>query len=245
MNKIPEWQGRTALLMGEEAIHKLKKSHVLVVGLGGVGAYAAEMLCRAGIGELTLVDGDKVSQTNRNRQLIALQSTENKFKTDVLEKRLLEINPDIRIHKITDFVKDEKIDDLLDAPYDYVIDAIDTLSPKIFLLFKAFKLGFPVVSSMGSGGKYDPTKIEITDISKSYNCRLAHAIRKQLNRMGVRKGFKVVFSAEDVDPGAVQVVEGEKNKKSNVGTISYMPAAFGICLSSVVIRDLIQNQSTK
>ncbi len=231
--------------MGKEAIEKLQKSHVLVVGLGGVGAYAAEMLCRAGVGNMTIVDGDKVNPSNLNRQLIALQSTENRFKTDVLEQRLLDINPEMKIYKIRDFVKDEKIDELLHTKYDYVVDAIDTLSPKIFLLYKTYLKGYPLVSSMGSGGKYDPTKIEITDISKSYNCRLAHAIRKQLNRMGVRKGFKVVFSPENVDSSAVQLVEGEKNKKSNVGTISYMPASFGICLSSVVIRDLTKKPGMK
>ncbi len=245
MNEIPEWQSRTALLMGKEAIEKLQKSHVLVVGLGGVGAYAAEMLCRAGVGNMTIVDGDKVNPSNLNRQLIALQSTENRFKTDVLEQRLLDINPEMKIYKIRDFVKDEKIDELLHTKYDYVVDAIDTLSPKIFLLYKTYLKGYPLVSSMGSGGKYDPTKIEITDISKSYNCRLAHAIRKQLNRMGVRKGFKVVFSPENVDSSAVQLVEGEKNKKSNVGTISYMPASFGICLASVVIRDLTKKPGMK
>lgn len=238
MNDVPGWLSRTELLLGNEAVLKLAGMHVLIVGLGGVGAFSAEMLARAGIGELTIVDGDRVQPSNRNRQLIALESTEGRFKTDLVEERLRDINPEIIVHKITEFLRDERMDEILETNFDYVIDAIDTLSPKIFLLFKTYNKKYPLVSSMGSGGKVDPAKIEITDISASYNCRLAHAIRKQLHRLGVRKGIKVVFSPEKVHPSTVKIVEGEQNKKSNVGTISYMPAAFGIALASVVIRDL-------
>jgi tRNA A37 threonylcarbamoyladenosine dehydratase len=225
--KIPAWQERTALLLGSEALIKLASAHVLVVGLGGVGAYAAEMLCRAGVGSLTIVDGDKVQASNRNRQLIAVQSTEGMYKTDLVEARLLDINPEIQITKITEFVRDEKVDKMLETAYDYVIDAIDTLSPKVFLITKTLGKGYPLVSSMGSGGKLDPGLVEIKDISKSYNCKLAYSLRKQLHRLGIRKGFKVVFSSEQVNKSAVQLIENEQNKKSTVGTISYMPPVFG------------------
>jgi tRNA A37 threonylcarbamoyladenosine dehydratase len=237
--KIPAWQERTALLLGSEALIKLASAHVLVVGLGGVGAYAAEMLCRAGVGSLTIVDGDKVQASNRNRQLIAVQSTEGMYKTDLVEARLLDINPEIQITKITEFVKDEKVDKMLETAYDYVIDAIDTLSPKVFLITKTLGKGYPLVSSMGSGGKLDPGLVEIKDISKSYNCKLAYSLRKQLHRLGIRKGFKVVFSSEQVNKSAVQLIENEQNKKSTVGTISYMPPVFGMMLASVVIREII------
>jgi tRNA A37 threonylcarbamoyladenosine dehydratase len=238
MTYIPEWQTRTELAIGREALERLAHSHVMVVGLGGVGAYVAEMLTRAGIGLLTLVDGDKVVHSNRNRQLIALQSTEGQYKTDLLEQRLLDINPSIQINKITGFLKEEGMDEVLQTQFSYVADAIDTLSPKVFLIKKTLERGYPLVSSMGSGGKFDPTQIKIVDVSKSYNCKFAHAVRKQLHRLGIRSGFKVVFSPEEVDPAAVIETEGEQNKRSAVGTISYMPAAFGIAMASVIIRDI-------
>ncbi|MCF8381322.1 MAG: tRNA threonylcarbamoyladenosine dehydratase [Bacteroidales bacterium] len=232
------WDSRTELLFGYEDIKKLRDAHILVVGLGGVGAYAAEMLCRAGVGEMTIVDGDRIQPSNRNRQLLALKSSEGEYKTILMEERLLDINPDIKIHRITEFLRDERVDEVLETPYDFVVDAIDTLSPKIYLLYKTHKKAYKLVSSMGSGGKFDWGKIEITDISKSFNCKLAYSVRKQLHKLGVREGFTVVFSPEKVDRESIRLVEGEKNKKSMVGTISYMPAAFGIALASVVIRGI-------
>lgn len=233
------WHSRTELLVGMEAIEKLRMAHVLVVGLGGVGAVAAEMICRAGVGEMTIVDGDRIQPSNRNRQLLALKSSEGEYKTDLMEQRLLDINPDIKVHKVTEFLRDSRVDEILETNFDYVVDAIDTLSPKIFLLYKTYKRGHKLVSSMGSGGKLDVEKIEITDVSKSFNCKLAYTVRKQLHKLGVRKGFTVVFSSEKVERESIRAVEGERNKKSMVGTISYMPAAFGIAISSVVIRGLI------
>jgi len=233
------WLDRTELLFGKEKLNKLKHAHVLVVGLGGVGAYAAEQLCRAGIGKMTIVDGDVVETTNRNRQLPALISNAGKPKAEVLADRFRDINESIELTIINDFISDEKILELLKSqPFNYVVDAIDTLSPKVFLIVHAIELGLPVVSSMGAGGKTDPQKVQIADISKSYNCKLAKMLRKRLSRMGINKGVKVVFSPEEIDKNAVRLENG-KNKKSTVGTISYMPPIFGCFISSVVIRDLV------
>ncbi len=239
MAESEKWDSRTELLIGSEDLAKLKNSHVLVVGLGGVGAYAAEMICRAGVGEFTIVDNDVITPGNRNRQLLALKSTEGQYKTDVMEARMLDINPEVKVHKIREFIKDDRVDEILMTKFDYVVDAIDTVFPKIFFIYKTYKKGYKLVSSMGSGGKLEFEKIEITDISKSYNCKLAHAIRKQLHKMGVRKGFKVIFSPEKVHLDTLEIVEEEKYIRSNAGTISYMPAAFGMALSSVVIRGLL------
>ena len=233
------WQSRTELMFGVERVQQLRQAHVMVVGLGGVGAYAVEMLCRAGVGEFTLVDGDTVNDSNRNRQLVALTSTVGKLKTDVLAARLRDINPDVKLHLYPEFLRDERTVELLKMEhYDYLVDAIDTLSPKVFMLQQAYLLGIPTVSSMGSGGKLDPTQVKICDIAKSDYCKLARMVRKRLHRLGVRKGITVVFSAEVVPAERVMITEGEQNKKSNVGTVSYMPAIFGCYLASHIIRQL-------
>ena len=240
------WQERTILMFGDESVQKLAKSNVLVVGVGGVGAYAAEMLVRAGVGHLTLVDADVVSNTNRNRQLIALASTVGRAKVDVLAERLLDINPDVKLRLIHEYLRDERTIEVLESePYDYVIDAIDTLAPKVYLLHQAVERNIPIASSMGSGGKLDPTQVKIDDISKSDYCKLARMVRKRLHKLGVRKGITVVYSAEVVDRERIEITEGEQNKKSNVGTVSYMPAVFGCCLASHVIRQLTNNERSK
>ncbi|RIJ47555.1 tRNA threonylcarbamoyladenosine dehydratase [Maribellus luteus] len=232
------WLERTELLFGKEKLEKLKQANVLVVGLGGVGAYAAEQLCRAGIGKMTIVDGDVVEESNRNRQLPALVSTKGLPKAEILAQRFKDINPEIELTIVNDFIRDERTIELLKSqPFDYVVDAIDTLSPKVFLVYHALQMGLKVVSSMGAGGKTDPSKIELTDISKSYNCKLAKMMRKRLSRLGVKKGLKVVFSSEEIDENAVKLEES-RNKKSTVGTISYMPPMFGCFIASAVIRDL-------
>ena len=235
---MKDWLSRTELLLGRERLEKLAAANVLVVGLGGVGAYAAEMLCRAGVGKMTIVDGDNINSTNINRQLHALTSTIGSSKTEVMADRLRDINPDLKLNTINEFIRDERMIEILDKGYDYVVDAIDTLSPKIFLIYHSVQKKIPVVSSMGAGGKLDPTLIQIADISKSYNCKLARTLRKRLHKLGIRKGFKTVFSPEDVPEKSIILTE-EQNKKSNVGTISYMPAMFGCACASVVIRDLI------
>lgn len=237
---VPQWLTRTELLIGPGAIEKLRNKHVLVCGLGGVGAMAAEQICRAGIGHMTIVDGDTVHPSNRNRQLPALLTTEGVAKTEVMHRRLLDINPDLQLIIINEYIKDQRMIDILEKGYDYVVDAIDTLSPKVYLLFHAHRLGLPVVSSMGAGGKFDPALVQVADLGDSYNCKLAYYMRKRLHKLGVWDGIRVVFSPEVVSRHAVTLSEGEINKKSTVGTISYMPAVFGCFCASVVIRDLLE-----
>ena len=233
-----EWLTRTEMLIGKENQEKLRSSHVLVAGLGGVGAYSAEMLCRAGIGKLTLVDGDTVQHNNRNRQLLALRSNENRPKTEVMAERLRDINPDVQLELINEFIRDERLIEIISQPCDYVVDAIDTLSPKIFLIFYALKNNQRIVSSMGAGGKLDPLQIRVDDLSQTYNCRLAYILRKRLRKLGVTTGVKAVFSTEQTDKNLVKTCD-EQNKKSVVGTISYLPAMFGCVCAAVAIRDII------
>jgi len=238
---MENWSDRTELLLGKEKIEKLTHSHVLVVGLGGVGAYAAESLARAGVGKLTIVDGDNVNVTNINRQLPAMTSTVGKSKAALLEARIKDINPEIEITALHEYLKDDRMIEVLDlAPYDFVVDAIDTLAPKVFLTFHTLKRNIPIVCSMGAGGRTDPTKVSICDVKDSYNDKLAFYFRKRLHRLGVRTGFNVVFSSEKPDENAMINVEDAENQKSVRGTISYMPAIFGLFCASEVIRGLTE-----
>ena len=234
-----DWQQRTGLLLGEEKIERLRKAHVLVVGLGGVGAYAAEMLCRAGVGQMTIVDADTVQPTNINRQLPALHSTLGKPKAEVLAERFRDINPDIRLTVLPVYLKDEAIPELLDSMrFDFIVDAIDTISPKCYLIYHALQRGIKIVCSMGAGAKSDITQIRFADLWETYHCGLSKAVRKRLQKMGVKRKVPVVFSTEQADPNAVVLVDNEQNKKSTTGTISYMPAVFGCYLAEYVIRKL-------
>ena len=237
--EMTNWLERTELLLGEDKLNILKNANVLVVGVGGVGAYAAEMIVRAGVSRMTIADADKVSPTNINRQLVALHSTIGREKCDILADRLKDINPELQLTIVNRFIKDDETDALLDSSnFDYVVDAIDTLSPKLALIKGALDRGIRIVSSMGAGAKTDPTLMEIKDIAKTHHCPLAHMLRKRLHKIGIKRGFWAVFSPEPVREGAMILCE-EQNKKSNVGTISYIPALFGIGCASVVIRDLI------
>ncbi len=239
---MEEWLSRTELLLGRDAMERLAHAHVLNVGLGGVGAYSAEMLCRAGVGEMTIVDADTVSVTNLNRQMPALHSTLGRSKVQVMAERLLDINPKLKLHCVEEFVRDERTRELLDAArYDYVLDAIDSLSPKVYLIFETLQRRLPLLSVMGAGGKTDPSQIRVDDISKSAYCHLAKTVRKRLYRMGVRKGFKVVYSPEHVPESAVVIDKDESiNKLSTVGTLSYMTAAFGCFAAAAVIKGLLE-----
>ena len=233
------WLERTELLIGSENVEILQNANVLVVGVGGVGAYAAEMIARAGVGKMTLADADTVSESNINRQLIALHSTVGREKCAVLAERLRDINPALELTCVSRFIDESSVDSLLDsAEFDYAVDAIDTLSPKIALIKGTLDRGIPLVSSMGSGGKMDPAALEIADIAKTHHCPLARVVRGRLHKLGIDRGFTAVFSAEPVREGSVIQCD-EQNKRSNLGTISYTPAMFGIGCASVVIRGLI------
>lgn len=236
---MTQWLERTELLLGAEKLDMLRRANVLVVGVGGVGAYAAEMIVRAGVGRMTIADADCVSESNINRQLVALHSTIGRQKCEILAERLRDINPELQLNIVNRFIKDTETDSLLDSDnFDYVVDAIDTLSPKLALIKGAIERGIPLVSSMGAGAKVDPTLMEIKDISKTHHCPLAHMLRKRLHKIGIKRGFRAVFSPEPVREGAMILCE-EQNKKSNVGTMSYIPALFGIGCASVVVRDII------
>ena len=234
---MSDWKERTTLLLGDGAMERLRRAHVAVVGLGGVGGAAAEMLARAGVGPLTLIDSDTVSDTNRNRQLCALISTVGKSKIDVVSARLRDINPDIRLHPLREFLCEENVAALLPQGLDYVVDAIDTLSPKIALIQHCLKADIPLVSSMGSGAKRDATAVRIADISRTRQCPLAHMLRKRLHKLGIREGFKAVYSEEVPLESAVVMEEG-RNKKSNVGTLSYLPTVFGCVCAQAVLDEL-------
>ncbi len=239
MKEIKPWMGRTQLLLGEEKLTKLINANVLVVGLGGVGGIAAEMIARAGVGKMTIIDADTVDPTNRNRQIPALHSTEGVLKTDVLKARLLDINPDLDLTVIAEYFRDDLTHQVLDeGNFDYALDCIDTLSPKVFFIKACIDRKIPLVSSMGAGNKVDPTQVRVDDISKSYNCKLAKYTRKYLHKFGIRKGVKVVFSAEEAQQYMGVTMVGARNKKSAPGTISYLPAVFGCTVASVAIRDL-------
>ena len=234
------WKERTELLVGPEGLARLFESSVAVIGLGGVGAYAAEMLCRAGVGHLILLDSDVVSESNKNRQLIALDSTIGKPKSTVLAERLKDINPDVRLTLINCYLEEGSIQQLLgEHKVDFLVDAIDTLAPKIALIRYCVESGIPHVSSMGAGAKFDATAVRLADLSKSYNCPLAYILRKKLRKVGISKGFKVVFSEELPRREAIVAVE-ERNKKSNVGTISYLPAVFGCVCAQAAVEHLLK-----
>jgi tRNA threonylcarbamoyladenosine dehydratase len=232
------WSERTTMLLGSQAFEALGRAKVLIAGLGGVGAAAAEMLARAGIGHLTLVDHDHVQASNRNRQLCALASTEGKSKTMVMHDRLKDINPEISIDTHEKYLIDHAVDELLISnAFNYVIDAIDTLSPKVHFIRKCHQNKLPLVSSMGAGGKIDPSMVRLADLSETYHCTLARYVRKKLKTYGIRSGIRVVFSPEEL-VGTTLANHEERNKKTVLGTISYMPVIFGCYCASEVIRKL-------
>ena len=240
---IPYWMSRTQLLLGDDKVNNLMNKHVLVVGLGGVGGICAEMIARAGVGKMTIVDGDVVDLSNCNRQIPALHSTEGKPKTAVMAERLRDINPDMEVQVVNEFIRDGKTVEVLQSqPFDYAVDCIDTLSPKVWFIKACLDHQIPVVSSLGAGGKVDPLRIQVTDISRSYRCNLAKYVRKYLRALGVKEGVTVVFSPEEVDQDRIITTEKAHPKKSLIGTISYMPAVFGCVVASVVIRELYNRE---
>ncbi len=238
--EFPYWISRSTLLLGDEKVEKLIAANVLVIGLGGVGGICAEMIARAGVGKMTIVDPDTVDASNRNRQIPALKSTENMLKANVMGERLRDINPDIELTVLTEFVEKDRILSILnESNFNFVCDCIDTLKPKTDLLLACKAMKIPVVSSMGAGGKINPTKLEICDISETYHCNLARYVRKYLQKNGVRKGITCVFSSELADQSKIIVSEKALPKKSIIGTVSYLPTVFGCACASVAIRHII------
>ena len=233
---MENWKERTGLLVGEQTLRRFAEASVAVIGVGGVGGYAAEMIVRAGIGHIIILDSDEVNASNKNRQLLALDSTIGRPKCDVLSERLLDINPELDIKIIKDYLEDPATL-LAGLRIDFLVDAIDTLSPKLSLIKYCVDNRIPLVSSMGAGAKFDVTKIRIADISKSFNCPLAYIVRKRLRHIGISRGFKVVFSEQLPDENAI-VPDNGRNKKSQVGTISYLPAVFGCACAQVAIEHL-------
>jgi tRNA A37 threonylcarbamoyladenosine dehydratase len=239
MKEENAWMGRTQLMIGDAGIDKLQAAHVLIVGLGGVGSYAAEAIARAGVGELTIIDGDVVDPTNRNRQLPALATTHGQSKALLMEQRIREINPLVKLHVRTEFMRPDAMRELLnEKKFTYAIDAIDSVTPKLNMIVAFLKTQTPIISSMGAGGKMDPTKIIVTDISKTDICPFAQYVRKRLKAMGVYKGLQVVISTEFPFKESIMRTDGSNFKKSAYGTISYLPAVFGMVCASVVIREL-------
>jgi len=240
---IPYWMSRTQLLLGDEKIEALMNKHVLVVGLGGVGGICAEMIARSGVGKMTIVDADTVDLSNCNRQIPALHSAAGKLKAEVMAERLKDINPNLELIVKPIYIKEQITQDLLDeSKYDYAVDCIDTLSPKVYFIKACKDRNIPIVTSLGAGGKVDPSQVMVTDISKTHTCTLAKYVRKRLNELNIRKGLTVVFSPEPIDHDRVIVTEKAYPKKSVIGTISYMPAIFGCTVASVVIRNLMNNE---
>ncbi len=232
---------RTELLIKEQGITILNHANILVVGIGGVGSYAAEALVRAGIGNITIVDGDTIDKTNINRQLLALNSTIGLSKTAVLKNRLLDINPELNITTIATFQNPEEISTLIDPKYDWIVDCIDSIQPKINMLVAAKRKHIKIVSAMGAGGKMDISKVQVTDIHNTKQCLLARKIRKELNKKGVNKGIRAVYSTEAQDLESLELTDGSDYKRSYYGTISYMPAVFGLHAAAEVIKYLLKN----
>lgn len=241
--KDRNWLSRTALLIGEQGLDKLQSKHVLVVGLGGIGSFAAEFLARSGIGRLTVVDGDLVESSNRNRQIPALVETEGMLKAEVMQSRLLGINPDLEVKCIHQFLDMEGMQALITSErFDYVVDAIDSLSPKVELLTACHKQRVEVVSCLGAGGRLNPFEVEVCDISKTHRCPFSKMVRKRLHAENIYEGITAVFSPELPVEDALMYTDGTKFKKSAYGTISYMPALFGLHAAAHIIRSFI-NQS--
>lgn len=238
-----DWLERTELLIGSEKIEKLKQSHVLICGLGGVGSFAAEFIARAGVGEMTIIDGDVFDITNINRQLPALTSTVGESKAKVLADRLLDINPNLKLHVHNEFVLPERIPILIQENRpDYVMDCIDSITPKLAILRFCKRTKVKVISSMGAGGKMDPSKIKVADISGVNNCKMGAYIKKQLKKEKINKGIRAVFSTEIQKKESLKMTNGANFKKSFYGTISYMPALFGLHAAAEVIKYLTKEE---
>jgi tRNA A37 threonylcarbamoyladenosine dehydratase len=239
---MSDWLERTELLMGSKAMDRLTQSHILVVGLGGVGGYAAEALVRAGIGAITIIDGDIVDPTNKNRQIQALDSSIGQNKAHVLKNRFLDINSNLKIEVVDTFMEPEVMHEFLrNHSFDFVLDCIDSILPKLSMILTLRRMKCKFISSMGAGGKLDPSRIKVGDISTTRECKFAQQLRKMLKYKGVTKGILCVYSEEIQPKHALQHTDGSQYKKSFYGTISYMPAMFGMTMAAEVIKRLTTN----
>ena len=236
---MAKWKERAVLLFKEEGIQKLESAHVLVVGLGGVGSFAAEFLARAGVGKMTIVDGDVVDITNINRQLPALHSTVGQPKVKIVGDRLMDINPELKLTRIEEFLSPERVYELVSPEFDYVLDCIDSLSPKVNLILACKRKKVKIISNMGAGGKFESEKVRVRDISKTEYCPLAKNVRKRLKMEGISKGVKVVYSYERPDYTSIKTTDGTNFKKSFYGTNSWLPALFGLHAAETVVKYLI------
>lgn len=232
------WLERSELIFGKEAMQSLHHAHVLIVGLGGVGSFSAEFIARAGVGTMTIIDGDTFDITNKNRQLMAMNSTIGKYKSEVLAKKLLDINPDLKLNVLTEFVEPERVWEILEEyKPNYVMDCIDTISPKIEWIIASMRLRIKIISHFGAGGKTDPSKVQVARLHRTYNCKLAQHIKKRLKQRGVSfERVRAVFSAEIQDKNSLAMTDGSGYKRSYYGTTSYIPALFGLYGAAEVIR---------
>ncbi|MFP5436253.1 MAG: ThiF family adenylyltransferase [Bacteroidia bacterium] len=236
------WQERAELLFKTEGLEKLKNSKVMVVGLGGVGSFAAEFLARAGVGNMTIVDGDTVDITNINRQLPALHSTVGQPKVTIVGDRLMDINPELNLTRVEEFLSPERAFELVTPEFDYVLDCIDSITPKLNLIIAAKRKKVKIISNMGAGGKYEASKVRVADISKTDVCPLAKTVRKRLKKEGITKGVKAVFSVETPDQSSLKMTNGLNFKKSFFGTNSWMPALFGLHAAETVVRHILKSE---
>lgn len=238
---MAEWTERAELLFRKEGLEKLQNAKVMVVGLGGVGSFAAEFLARAGVGNMTIVDGDVVDITNINRQLPALHSTVGQPKVTVVGDRLMDINPELKLTRVQEFLSPERAFEIVTDEFDYVLDCIDSVTPKLNLIVAAKRKRVKILSSMGAGGKMEASKVKVADIGKTINCYFSKAIRKRLKKLKINK-LKVVFSSEIQDEGSLKLTDGSNFKKSFYGTNSYMPGLFGLYAAETVIRYLLKKE---
>ncbi|NEX22759.1 tRNA threonylcarbamoyladenosine dehydratase [Thiorhodococcus mannitoliphagus] len=232
---------RTRILVGDAGVDRLSRSHVLVAGLGGVGSFAVEALARAGVGALTLIDHDQVDASNLNRQLVALRSTVGQDKTAVMARRIADINPNCRLRVATEFLAEDGMEQALSEPFDQVIDAIDSLGSKVALIETAWRLGRPILSSMGAGGRMDPTRVQVGDLMETRVCALAREVRTRLRRRGLGRGITVVWSDETPIPPLAPQNTGRGRPRAVNGTLSYMPSIFGLTLAGLAIRRLLED----
>ena len=229
---------RTELLLGKDAMEKLKKSRIAIFGIGGVGSYAVEALARAGVGAIDIIDNDKVCITNINRQLFATMDTIEKYKVDVAEERLLSINPNVKITKHNIFFKNENKNEIDFSNFDYIVDAIDTVSSKLALVEIANEKNIPIISAMGAGNKLDPTRFEVTDIYKTSVCPLAKVMRYELKKRNIKK-LKVVYSKEIPIKPSEYGEEKSDVRRQIPGSVSFVPPVVGLILAGEVIKDIV------